>query len=326
MTPPSGLIEFLKGSDDFLISTHVSPDGDGIGSSIALSMMLKAIGKKTTLFCKDPIPYQYLFLPGAGDFFSFSTYISSGYKAKNLILVDCNAIKRIGLDTIELPQFIFSKIAVIDHHEINTSFGDIQWIDPQVPATGLMIYHLIKHLGIKITPEMATNLYTTISFDTGNFRYENATPDVFRAAADLTDAGAKPHMIYSSLFEKWSFNRFKLLLAVMGSLELADGIAFGTITREMFAQTMTTDDDSESFVSFIRILDEVIVSAIIIEVDDNFYRVSLRSKKGINVAEIATSFGGGGHRNAAGFRTKTDLVTLKKNLRDKIKAALYQFL
>lgn len=322
MIPPHDLIDFLQTSDNFLISTHVSPDGDGIGSSIALSMMLKSLGKKNTLFCKDPIPYQYLFLPGSTDFLSLTSYIKSNHKTENLILIDCNGIKRLGIESIELPQFKFSKIAVIDHHEINKSFGDIKWIDPEAPATGLMIYYLIKHLGVKITSEMATNLYTTISFDTGNFRYENTTSDVFRVAADLTDLGAKPHIIYSSLFEKWTSNRFELLLAVMNTLELVDGIALGTITREMFTKTMTTEDDTESFVSFIRILDEVVVSAIIIEIDYNFYRVSLRSKKGINVAEIATSFGGGGHRNAAGFRIKADLEILKKNLRDRIKASL----
>lgn len=319
MIPPAELLEFLKNSDDFLIITHISPDGDGIGSSAALSMMLKAMGKKTALLIKEPYPYQYLFLPGAGDFFSLRSYIDSGHKAENLILVDCNETKRIGIDASVLSEFNFSKTAVIDHHETSKSFGDIRWIVPEAPATGLMIYHIIRHMGIKITPEMAINLYTAIAFDTGNFRYENTTPDVFRAVADLTESGAKPHLIYSSLFEKWTLNRFKLLLSVMASLELEDGVAMAAITKQMLSETSSTEDDTESFVSFPRILNEVKVSAIIRETDDNYYRVSLRSRSAVDVAKIAEAFGGGGHKNAAGFRTKADLKTLKKNLKDKIR-------
>ncbi len=319
MIPPADLLEFLKNSDDFLIVTHISPDGDGIGSSAALFMMLQAIGKKKALLIKDTYPNQYLFLPRAGDFFSLRSYIDSGQKAENLILVDCNEIKRTGIEASFFHEFSFSKTAVIDHHETNKSFADIRWIVPESPATGLMIYHLIKYMGIKITPEMAINLYTAIAFDTGNFRYENTTPDVFRAAADLTEAGAKPHQVYSSLFEKWTLNRFKLLLSVMGSLELEDGLAMAAITTQMLSETSSTEDDTESFVSFPRILNEVKVSAIIRETNDNYYRVSLRSKSAIDVATVAEAFGGGGHKNAAGFRTKGDLETLKKNLKDKIK-------
>lgn len=319
MIPPAELTEFLKESDDFLIATHISPDGDGIGSSAALSMLLKALGKKTAALIKDPFPSSYLFLPGAADFLSLKDYIDSGHKAENLILIDCNETKRIGMDASDSSYFSFSKTAVIDHHETNKSFGDIRWIVPEAPATGLMIYHLIKQMKVKITSEMAVNLYTAISFDTGNFRYENTTSDVFMAAADLTEAGAKPHIIYSSLFEKWTFNRFNLLLSVMKTLELDDGLAIAAVTKEMLAETSSTEDDTESFVSFPRILDEVKVSAIIREANENFYRVSLRSKN-VNVAKIAEAFGGGGHKNAAGFRIKADLEILKKNLKDKIKS------
>lgn len=321
MIPPAELTEFLKESDDFLIATHISPDGDGIGSSTALSMLLKILGKKTLVLIKDPFPSSYLFLPGTADFLSFKDYIDSGHKSENLILVDCNETKRVGIDASGFSWRNFSKTAVIDHHETtNESFGDINWIVPEAPATGLMIYHLIKQMGVKITSEMAINLYTAISFDTGNFRYENTTSDVFRAAADLIEAGAKPHIIYSSLFEKWTFNRFNLLLSVMGSLELDDGLAIAAVTSEMLAETSSTEDDTESFVSFPRILDEVKVSAIIREANENYCRVSLRSKGGVDVAKIAEAFGGGGHKNAAGFRIKADLEILKKNLRDKIKS------
>ena len=319
MNPPPELLDFLKKSDNFLIASHINPDGDAIGSSNALSMLLRAMGKKTALLLKDPFPYQYSFLPGAGDFLSFKSYSNKASNSENLILLDCNETKRAGIGEPSAPDLNFHKIAVIDHHETSKSFGDIRWIVPEAPATGLMVYSIIKHLDIKITKEIATNLYTAISFDTGNFRYENTTPEVFRAAADLTDAGAKPHLLYSSLFEKWTLNRFKLLIDIMGSLELEDGIAIALVTKEMFENTSTSADDTESFVTFPRVLDDVKVSAIIRETGDNYLRVSLRSKSGVDVARIAEAFGGGGHKNAAGFRIQADIQTIKENLKKIIK-------
>lgn len=323
MNPPPKLLAFLKESDNFLIASHISPDGDAIGSSIALSMMLKSIGKKTMLINKDTIPPEYLFIPGISDFFSLKDYSDAGCKADNLILIDCNDLKRAGIEGIADSDSSFMKIAIIDHHETDKSFNEIQWIVPEAPATGMMVYYIIKEMGVKITPEMATSLYTTIAFDTGNFRYENTTSDVFKVASDLVASGAKPHLIYSSIFEQWSTKRFRLMIEVMRSLELNDGIAIGAITKEMFERTSTSENDAESFVSIPRILETVDVSVLIRESKDNYYRVSLRSKSSINVAKIAKAFGGGGHKNAAGFRIKSDLNTLKASLLDKIKTFIH---
>lgn len=322
MIPPIKLLNFFREFDNFLIATHISPDGDAIGSSVALSMMLRAIGKKTLLVNKDPVPSEYLFIPGISDFLLLKEFADSGFKADNLILVDCNDTKRVGIDSLNLVHSGFMKTAVIDHHVTDKSYNDTSWIVPEAPATGIMVYYIIKELGIKITPEMATSLYAAISFDTGNFRYENTTSDVFAVASDLTASGAKPHLIYSSIFEKWSSNRFRLMLEVMGSLELHDSIAIGAITKEIFERSSTSENDAESFVSIPRIIDSVNVSIIIRETKDNYFRVSLRSKSNVDVAEIARSFGGGGHKNAAGFRIKTDLNTLKSALIDKTKALI----
>lgn len=317
MIPPKDLIDFIRDFDNFLITTHISPDADGLGSANALSMLLKVLGKKTTLLIKDTLPKQYLFLPEISNFKSLKDH----NKSENLILVDCNNISRTGLDDIIKPTD-FHKIAVIDHHEISNSFGDIPWIASESPATGMMIYYLIKNLGVKLTPAMAINLYAAVAFDTGNFRYENTTPDVFRVVADLAEAGARPHAIYSSLFEKWSINRLKLLLSVLSTIELEDGFAMAVVTKDMLKQAASNEDDSESFVSFPRILDGIKVSLLIIEIDNNYFRVSLRAKGTIDVSMIAKEFGGGGHKNAAGFRIRADLQTLKTRLKNRLKASL----
>ena len=318
MKPPHELLHFLNESDNFLIVSHISPDADALGSSIALSMMLRAKGKRTILFNKDDISSQYLFIPGTNGFLSMKNYGDIADKPRNLILVDCNDMKRAGLQGMDSLTSDVEKIAIIDHHETDKSFGDIRWIIPESPATGMMIYYIIKELGIKITEDMASSLYAAISFDTGNFRYENTTTEVFTAASELVASGAKPHLIYSSLFEKWTANRFKLMLKVMSSLDLEEGIAIGAVTRKMFEDTHTTEDDVESFVSIPRILKGVQISVIIRETSDNYCRVSLRSKSGLDVAEIARAFGGGGHKNAAGFRMRADINTLKDGLKKKI--------
>jgi phosphoesterase RecJ-like protein len=322
MLPPIELLQFLKNKDNFIIATHINPDGDGLGSAIALSTALQKIGKKTILLCKDPVPNQYKFLPGQERVITFESLQPSAFSLQPLILVDCNDIDRIidksQTSHFQLPTSYFS--VVIDHHESERPFGDIRWVMPDSAATGLMIFYIIKALGIQITEEMAVNLYSAIAVDTGNFRYENTTPEVLRVAADLKEAGAKSHVIYRELFESWSGGRFDLFMKVLNTLQKEDGIAIVQVTRRMFEETSTSPDDVEHFVEFPRIMKDVKVSVLFREIEDNCYKISLRSKDDINVARVAEAFGGGGHKNAAGCRIKADFETAKKEILVKVRA------
>ena len=322
MLPPIELLQFLKNKDNFIIATHINPDGDGLGSAIALSTALQKIGKKTILLCKDPVPNQYKFLPGQERVITFESLQPSAFSLQPLILVDCNDIDRI-IDKsqtfhFQLPTSYFS--VVIDHHESERPFGDIRWVVPDSAATGLMIFYIIKALGIQITEEMAVNLYSAIAVDTGNFRYENTSPEVLRVAADLKEAGAKSHVIYRELFESWSEGRFGLFMRVLNTLQKEDGIAIVKVTRRMFEETSTSTDDVEHFVEFPRIMKDVKVSVLFREIEDNYYKISMRSKDDINVARVAEAFGGGGHKNAAGCRIKADFETAKKEILVKVRA------
>lgn len=327
MMPPLELLDFLRKEDRFLIATHINPDGDGLGSAIALSESLQKLGKNTVLLCNDPIPQQYMLLPGQEKFITleqFTFHFSRFTDFRNLILIDCNDIDRI-IDRRQNTEqnSLFSVLCslfsvVIDHHESERTFGDIRWVLPDSAATGLMIYHLIKELGIKLTSDMAVNLYAAIAVDTGNFRYENTTPEVLRVAADLTMAGARPHVIYSWLFESWSEGRFDLFMKVLNTLQREDGTAIVKVTREMFEETSTTPDDTEHFVEFLRIMKDVKVSILFREIDDAYYKISLRSKNDINVAHVAEAFGGGGHKNAAGCKIKADFETAKREILKKL--------
>ncbi len=323
MFPPIELIDFLKNKDHFIIATHISPDGDGLGSSIALSMALEQIKKDVLLLCKDNVPIQYKFLPGQEKFITLENLKSSNIDIttfKHLILIDCNDIDRIiDKDTKENSISLSSLYAiVIDHHETEKSFGDIRWVMPDAAATGLMIYYIIKELKTIITPEIAINLYAALATDTGNFRYENTDSEVLNIAAELVKAGARPHLIYRELFESWSEGRFALFTKVLNTLKIEDKIAIVTVTKKMFEETGTNPEDTEYFVEFFKIIKNINVSVLFREIDSNYYKVSLRSKDDINVASVAASYGGGGHKNASGFRIRADIDTAKRDILNKL--------
>jgi len=304
---PLKLLSFLNEEDNFFIATHINPEGDALGSSLALSMALESIGKQTTLYNKDTVPEFYHYLPGHEKF----TQAASLHTTFNLplILLDCNTLDRAGLEGLN-----FRYSAVIDHHGTESDFGDIRWVEPEAAATGVMIFYLVKELGIKITREIAINLYSAIAIDTGTFRYASTTAEVLRVAAELIEAGASPAYISQSLYETWSEERFALLRMALNTLEIRDRVAITFVTKEMFKKTGTGPEDTENFSSLPRIMKDIKISAFFREIDDNYWKVSLRSRGDINVARIATLFEGGGHKNAAGYKIKGSLEYVKESL------------
>ena len=312
MRVPDELIQFIAREKKFFIATHINPEGDALGSALALAMALESMGKEAVVYDRDPVPATYRFLPGHERFTtSLASLTSDG---PPLILLDCNEPGRAGIDSIPIP---FS--AVIDHHETEKGFGQIRWIEPHAAATGVMVQALVKKLGVLITRDMATNLYTAISIDTGTFRYSNVTSDVLRAAAELLDSGADPAAVAEGLYETWSKGRFMLLIAVLNTLELTDGLAMTVVTKEMFMRTGTSAEDTENFSNFPRMIGESEVSAFFRETEDG-WKVSLRSRGAVNVARIADGFRGGGHRNAAGYHVRGDLKKAKQSLIKAVKS------
>lgn len=307
MKAPPELLSFLKEKNNFFIATHINPEGDALGSSIALSMALEALGKNTVLYDVDSIPGLYRFLPGYERFRNSLSGLQPS--TLNLLLLDCNTPERAGIEGLS-----FKHCAVIDHHETETDFGDVRWVEPRAAATGVMIFHLIKDLGVEITKEMAVNLYAAVAIDTGTFRFSNTTAEVLRIAAELAETGARPGCISNSLYETWSEKRFRLLIMALNTFEIRDNIAFTFVTREMFKQTGTGPEDTEDFSSLPRMIKDITISAFFRETDGNEWKVSLRSKGGINVADIAALFQGGGHKNAAGYTIKATLEDAKETL------------
>jgi phosphoesterase RecJ-like protein len=301
---PPKLLSFLKEEDKFFIATHISPEADAIGSSLAFSRALESLGKVTVLYDRDPIPQVCHFLPGHEKFENIvSSHITSELP---LILLDCNTLKRAGIEDLH-----FKYSVIIDHHETEEDFGDINWIVPEAAATGVMVFYLIKELGVNMTKEMAINLYSAIAIDTGTFRYGNITAETFRVTAELIEAGANPVYIANNLYETWSKERFALLIMALNTLEIKNDVAITFVTRNMYKKTGTTPEDTENFPAFTRIIKDARVSAFFRELADNYWKVSLRSKGDINVALIASQYDGGGHKNAAGYEIKSDLESAK---------------
>lgn len=309
MRVPEDVISFLRKKDDFLIATHINPEGDALGSSIALSMALESIGKRVIVYDRDPVPYFYRFLPGNERFLNSISNLKS--QISNLILLDCNDPERAELSDFVKKHQPFS--VVIDHHRTERDFGDLRWIVPDASATGQMIYHLIRAMGIDISGDMATNLYTAIAIDTGTFRYSNTDASTLLDASELVRAGAEPAHIATSLYDTWSKGRFELLIMTLNTMEIMNGIALTIVTKEMFQKTGTNASDTENFANFPRMMADVKISAFFREIEEG-WKVSLRSKGDINVAEIAEIFGGGGHRNAAGYKIKGSLIVAKEAL------------
>lgn len=303
------IVRVLRDEDNFLVATHLNPDGDAIGSVIALARGLQSLGKRTIVFDKDGVPQTLRFLPGR----EMVTDSVGDTTDLILVLLDCNSLKRAGLDGCK-----FRHSLVIDHHETETEFGDIKWIDTGQPAVGLMIFNLLKEMSIDITPEIAINLYTAIAVDTGTFRYSNTSADTLGAAAELAEAGARPGEIADRLYRSMTTNRFALLTLTLDSLEVKGSVGVTAISNEMFLKTGTRAEDSENLVNYPLLMDQIKVAVMLREVGDG-WKASLRSKGQRNMARIASLFGGGGHQNAAGCILEADLKTAKEMLLGALK-------
>ena len=291
----------LATSKRVLVLSHYNPDGDALGSSLALYLGLKSLGKSVKIINETTISDRYLFLPSIGD---IST-TPSDFEFDLIAACDCGDRKRIG-DTLGqiLPKE--SKILNIDHHSSNTLFGFLNWVEGEASSTAEMIYNLLVDLKVTLTKEIATNLLTGIMTDTGSFRYASTTSETLRVAAKLLESGARVNEISQNVFEARS--RESVLLgakAVSGIKFLADGkIALMMVTQDMLKETGASLDDTEGLVEEGRSIKGVIVSALMKENIDQ-WQVSLRSSSPeIDVSKIATLFGGGGHKAAAAMRWK----------------------
>ncbi len=300
MTNPSDeIVDLLLNARKVVLTTHIFPDGDALGSQLGLGHALEAMGKEVYFYCEEPASYLLDFLPGCEKLIPF---FPDDHDFDCAVSLDCGDIRRLGNQAQALVEF--KPFIVIDHHAGHQEFGDLRWIDPHRSSTGEMVFDLIRLIGGRITKDCAYCLYTAILTDTGSFRYESTTPHTMRVAADLMEYGISIPEICGHIYDSYSKNRLQLLQKVLASLELFsdDKIAIIRVTQELFAETQTTGADTELFINFPRSLQTVKVAVFLKETPDNLIGVSMRAKGDVDVAKVARDFGGGGHVNAAGFK------------------------
>lgn len=317
MTTPlyDAAIQRLKSVKRILIVSHANPDGDAIGSTLALGMGLRQLGFVVTMFNEDPLPYSLRFLPHVKE---LAQKCPQTQDIDLAIMVDCSQPHRAGKSFETLAPSV--PLMMIDHHLIHGAAGEGHCIDPLAAATGHVVYELLTRMGAVITPEIATLIYVTIVMDTGFFRYSNTTSGVFELAAELVRLGASPSDISQAALENCPPAQLRLLPLVLETIEFHfDGqCASMVLTQQMLEEAGATSDMAENFINYGRAVEGVEVAVLFRERDPGVYKVSLRSKKNVNVAELAAKFSGGGHIHASG-------CTIEKNLpevRDEILTAI----
>jgi bifunctional oligoribonuclease and PAP phosphatase NrnA len=278
----------------FVVTSHSRPDGDAIGSQVAMALALRELGKDAQMVDRDPAPPQFQVFPGVGDI-EISPTVHGQFDAA--IVMECGDLSRTGVDGFE-KYFIIN----IDHHPGNKLFGALNWFDEGASACGEMVFDLIDALGVAITPAIATHIYLAILTDTGGFHYSHITPRTFEICRRCTEAGAQPEAIARAVYDSSTMGRLRLMGAVLHSLEIEGGgrAALAHMSLSLLEETGATQEDSDGLINIPLSVKEIQAVVFFKEIASNSYRVSLRSKGNVDVNRVAGKFGGGGHKNAAG--------------------------
>lgn len=323
MKAPDALLDRLRQGHRFLITSHVNPDGDAVGSSLGLTRVLRKLGKSSVVWLHDPVPGLYSVLPG-----SERVHVGSepphGFPENfdAAIVLECPSLERCGhaeaITGSGLP------ILNVDHHLGNEPYGQVNWVDTAAPAVGVLVHRIARALHIDLDPATADCLYLALVTDTGGFRHSNATAEAFDAASALVREGAAPDQVSQWLYESRPESAVRLQAAVLQSLAMHDGgrVATAHIDRAMVESSGAQPGDSEGLIDIPRSITGVRAVALFRQLDDGRWKASLRSRGEVSVERVARQRGGGGHQNAAGF-TAGEGDELDA-LRDELVTALIQ--
>lgn len=313
------ILDEIKGCRSFVIGGHMRPDGDCMGSQLAVAYALKSQGKRVSVWNQDPMPDKLAFL----DPKKFLTTPKSGKKFDCMIIPDCASYSRLGAvsEHVENRRLLIN----IDHHGSNTRYGDINWVNARSASTGELIYQLIKQAGWPITPQIADCLFTAISTDTGSFQYPSTRPATYHAAAELVNKGADIAKICSEVYQSHPLSRVRLQRHMYNNFKLTQNnqVAYFWIRKRDYIRAGAVPDESEGLIDHVRDIESVKVACFFEEIEPEITRISLRSKvPSINASDIAMSFGGGGHQSAAGARIPGNPRSVQRRVLKAIKEAV----
>jgi phosphoesterase RecJ-like protein len=300
----------LRSHDRFLVTSHENPDGDALGSLLAMHLALRQLGKDSCMYLAGaaPLPAEYRFL-ALGE---LVRDLPADHGERVLVAVDCAQESRLGPGWEQL--LAAAPLTVdIDHHHDNTRFGDANLVIPEASSTGELLADLFRELELELTPELAEPLYTALVTDTGRFQYTNTTPKALRLAADLVEAGADAHKVFQVVYESVEFAKLKLLARALERAEVHEGgrVVVSYLLRSDFAEVGAEEPYSEGIIDYLRAVDGAELAALIREpptAPGPVRKVSLRSSTDeVDVSAIARKSGGGGHRQAAGFSSERSI-------------------
>jgi phosphoesterase RecJ-like protein len=294
----------IRAAERFLLTTHEGPDGDALGSLLAMHRVLDQLGKDSVMFLaakEFPLPIEYRFLPLEEVFHEPPANMAD----RTVVFLDCGNVERMPFDFLSNDG---AHVINIDHHHDNTRFGDVNLVDVAASSTAEIVYGLALHMGVEITPDMASALYVGLVTDTGRFSYENTNADTHRIAAALIEAGVDVNDIYRRLYEHVPLEKLRLVARALDAIERpCEGLAVTYIGEADYQATGSGEEMTEGIIDFLRSLDGAKVAAVIRELGSRgraARKVSLRSSgDGVDVSAIARVHGGGGHLRAAGFST-----------------------
>jgi phosphoesterase RecJ-like protein len=325
-TEQEQVVAELRAADKLLLTTHENPDGDALGSLLAMHAILTQLGKDAVMYMSPdefPLPWEYRWLP-LDDGLVMTP--PDDVAERTIVFLDCGNIDRMPMGFLQADGL---HVLNIDHHHDNTRFGTVNLVCPIASSTAEMVWRLTKELDVEITTKIANALYVGLVTDTGRFMYENTSPAAHRMAAELIEAGVETHWVYRQLYEELPFRRLQLLERALSSVERHDHgvMTIAHLTKRDYEETGALETDSEGVVDHMRAVEGTRVAVLVRELLANdregMRKVSLRATDGtVDVSRLARAFGGGGHPQAAGFSTAVPYPELVDKLREQVREQL----
>lgn len=306
------LLELVDRRERFLVVSHASPDGDAIGSTLAMGLLLEKLGREVVFYNQDPAPYNFEFLPGAD---RLTDSIPDGFEPQVTVVLDCAEPGRVGASFPD--EGWGDEVVVIDHHKTwNRDFADFYIRDVAAAATGELVYRVTVRSRAELSEDIAKNLYCCLMTDTGSFRYSNTSRTTFRIAGELIEAGVNPWEMTSHIYESEPKRRMDLLSLVLETLRMSScgRLAFLRIEDEMFDKTQTGPEFTDGFINYARSIKGVEVATQLLQQGEGEWKISFRSCGMVDVSELASRFGGGGHHNAAGCAMSGESLEIEEKL------------
>jgi phosphoesterase RecJ-like protein len=317
-TTSTGIAAALRERQRFVIVSHVRPDGDAIGSVLAMAFALRALGKEVRAVSRDRPPAPMLVFPGVSEIEVTEQVDDPG---DAVIVMECGDLARTGVAGLD-GGFVIN----IDHHPGNSMYGALNWFDISAAACGEMVFDVIRALGVPLTTEIAVHVYIAILTDTGSFHYGNITPRTFDICRQCVDAGVNPPAVARSIFDSNNLGRLKLFGAVLSRMQLDDTgrIATVSVDQELARNCGGTYEDTEGLINLPLTVKEILAVVFFKENAPGDWRVSMRSKGEIDVNAVAKAFGGGGHKNASGCSARGTLEEVTAIFRQRLTDAIVE--